>query len=140
MTPAVSVRPYAQCPCTLVVRRGCCFGNPRSYPGTDHQWQLERLRAAATASGGRVAIRTTDGLGPCSSANVVVVEPSSEGPRKGGLAAWLGLALDDDCTDEIVQWAEAGGPGVAKPPPALALQFIPPPGTAARRSSSRARR
>jgi hypothetical protein len=94
---------------------------PRKHPGTDHQWQLDRLRAAA--SGGRLAVRTTDCLGPCEYANVVVV-PSSQGRRQGGPAVWIGLALDDGSTDEILTWATAGGPGDTAPPPALALQFI----------------
>jgi hypothetical protein len=60
----VPVRRYAQRPCILVVCRGCCCGNPRKHPGTDHQRQLDRLRAAAEDSGGRLAVRTKDCLGP----------------------------------------------------------------------------
>lgn len=44
--------------CTLVVCRGCCCGNPRKYPGTDHTWQLDRLRAAVAEHG--LLVRTTD--------------------------------------------------------------------------------
>ncbi|HLL37224.1 MAG TPA: hypothetical protein VK545_25790, partial [Streptomyces sp.] len=55
---------FAPRPCTLVVCRGCCCGNARKHPGTDHAWQLERLRAAAADSGGRFTVRTTDCLGP----------------------------------------------------------------------------
>ncbi len=84
-------------------------------------------------------MRTTDCLGLCASANVVVVRPSGEGRRRGGRAVWIGLALDDDCTEEIIQWAAAGGPGIAEPPPALALQFIRPPGTAAASALPRSR-
>jgi len=32
--------------------------------------------------------------------------------------------MDDDCTDDILAWAEAGGPGVARVPDALELQLI----------------
>ncbi|WP_156722020.1 (2Fe-2S) ferredoxin domain-containing protein [Streptomyces apocyni] len=137
MTRRAFVRPTVQRPCTLVVCRGCCCGDRRKLPGTDHQWQLDRLRAAAADSGGRIALRTTDCLGPCEYANVVVVQPSADGRRRGGRATWIGLALDDSCTDEIIEWAVAGGPGIAEPPPALALQFVRPPGMAAR---SRAKR
>jgi hypothetical protein len=35
--------------------------------------------------------------------------------------------MDDDCTEEILDWAGAGGPGVAEPPVTLELQFIRPP-------------
>ncbi|MEV5427705.1 (2Fe-2S) ferredoxin domain-containing protein [Streptomyces sp. NPDC052701] len=121
-------------PCTLVVCRGCCCGNPRKHPGTDHAEQVARLRAAAAEHGFRV--RTTDCLGPCDQANVVVVTPSSAGRRAGGRAAWVGFAMDEDCTDDLVRWAAGGGPGVAGPPPALELQFIRPP----RGGRTRARR
>jgi predicted metal-binding protein len=117
-----------------VACRSCCCGNPRKHPGTDHQWQLDRLRAAAENSGGRLEVRTTDCLGPCEYANVVVVQPSSQGRRQGGRAVWIGLALDDGSTDEILTWATAGGPGITAPPPALALQFIQPPSTAGART------
>ncbi|MER6347001.1 (2Fe-2S) ferredoxin domain-containing protein [Streptomyces sp. NPDC001595] len=118
---------FAARPCTLVVCRGCCCGNARKHPGTDHAWQLARLRAAAAESGGRFAVRTTDCLGPCDQANVVVVQPSSTGRRAGGRAVWVGFATDDDSTEELLRWAADGGPGVAEPPAALELQFIPAP-------------
>ncbi|MFF1547874.1 (2Fe-2S) ferredoxin domain-containing protein [Streptomyces sp. NPDC058291] len=117
----------ARRPCTLVVCRGCCCGVARKHPGFDHAWQLERLRAAAAASGGGFQVRTTDCLGPCDQANVVVVQPSADGRRAGGRATWVGFAMDDDCTREILAWATAGGPGLAPPPPTLELQFISPP-------------
>ncbi|MCX4885502.1 (2Fe-2S) ferredoxin domain-containing protein [Streptomyces sp. NBC_00847] len=121
-----------QRPCTLVVCRGCCCGDPRKHPGTDHFWQLDRLRALAAEHGFQV--RTTDCLGPCDQANVVVVQPSAAGRRAGGRATWVGFAMDDDCTEEIAGWAAAGGPGVAEPPVALELQFIRPPRDARVRS------
>lgn len=123
-------RPGATRPCTLVVCRGCCCGDARKNPGTDHDGQLTRLRAAAEASGGRIAVRTSDCLGPCGQANVIVVQPSTEARRRGARAAWVGFALDDDATDEVLAWAEAGGPGVAEPSPTLSLQLIPPPSRA----------
>lgn len=131
-----SVLRGANRPCTLVVCRGCCCGNPRKYPGADHAWQVERLRAEAAASGGRFAVRTADCLGPCDQANVIVVQPSTAGRRAGGRAAWIGFALDDDCTDDVLRWAADGGPGVAEPPAMLTLQFIRPP----RETGARARR
>lgn len=120
--------------CTLVVCRGCCCGNPRKHPGTDHAWQLDRLRAAAAEHGFQV--RTTDCLGPCDQANVIVVQPSAAGRRAGGRATWIGFAMDDDCTDDVLRWAADGGPGAAKPPATLELQFIRPP----REARLRARR
>ncbi|WP_373557509.1 (2Fe-2S) ferredoxin domain-containing protein [Streptomyces sp. Tue6028] len=130
------LRAVGALPCTLVVCRGCCCGNPRKYPQSDHARQLARLRAGAEASRGRFAVRTTDCLGPCDQANVIVVRPSAEGRRDGGRAVWIGFALDDDCTEELIGWATAGGPGVAQPPAALELQFVRPP----RGTRSRGRR
>jgi hypothetical protein len=121
-----------QRPCTLVVCRGCCCGDPRKHPGTDHAWQLDRLRAAAAEHGFQV--RTTDCLGPCDQANVIVVQPSAAGRRAGGRAVWVGFAMDDDCTEEVAGWAAAGGPGIAEPPVTLELQFIQPPRDARVRS------
>ncbi|REK86973.1 (2Fe-2S) ferredoxin domain-containing protein [Streptomyces inhibens] len=126
-------------PCTLVVCRGCCCGNPRKHPGTDHESQLARLRTAAAESGGRLAVRTSECLGPCARANIVVVQPSGEGRRRGGRATWIGWALGDDSTDDILAWASAGGPGVADPSSALVLQFVPSPGEAQARTRARAR-
>ncbi|MFE1885929.1 MULTISPECIES: (2Fe-2S) ferredoxin domain-containing protein [Streptomyces] len=117
---------------TLVVCRGCCCGNPAKHPGTDHDRQLDRLRAAAAEGG--FAVRTTDCLGPCDQANVVVVRPSAEGRRAGGRPVWIGFALDDDCTAEVAEWARTGGPGLAEPPLALELQMIEAPRGARTRS------
>ncbi|MFD7476295.1 hypothetical protein ACFV8Z_30130 [Streptomyces sp. NPDC059837] len=35
--------------------------------------------------------------------------------------------MRDDCTEEPVSWASAGGPGIAEPPVALELRFVRPP-------------
>ncbi|MFF7970190.1 (2Fe-2S) ferredoxin domain-containing protein [Streptomyces sp. NPDC007905] len=112
-------------PCTVVVCRGCCCGNPAKYPGADHLGGLARLRAAAAEGGFEVC--TSDCLGPCDQANVMVVRPSAEGRRAGGRPAWIGFALDDECTAEVAEWARAGGPGFAEPPLALELQMIRAP-------------
>ncbi|MFF8837156.1 (2Fe-2S) ferredoxin domain-containing protein [Streptomyces sp. NPDC015130] len=125
MTP-VPIR-YGARPCSLVVCRGCCCGDARKNPGTDHAGQLARLREAAATSGGRLAVRTSDCLGPCAQANIVVVQPSTEGRRRGGRAAWIAFTLDDDCLDDILTWTKAGGPGIAEPPATLTLQMIDPP-------------
>lgn len=130
MTPAL-IKSSAT-PCTVVVCRGCCCGDARKHPGTDHRWQLERVRAAARSSAGRLAFRTTDCLGPCGQANVLVLRPSAAGRARGGRAAWIGWALDEDCTEDVLRWAAAGGPGVAEPPAALTLQFVDPPRPARR--------
>ncbi|MFE5375384.1 (2Fe-2S) ferredoxin domain-containing protein [Streptomyces mirabilis] len=122
----VAIGAAASRPCTLVVCRGCCCGDPRKYPDDDHAWQLERLRAGAEASGGRFVVRTVDCLGPCDQANVVVVQPSGDARRRGARAIWIGFAMGVDCTEELVSWASAGGPGITEPPVALELQFVRP--------------
>ncbi|GAB2977854.1 hypothetical protein GCM10023080_048570 [Streptomyces pseudoechinosporeus] len=141
----VAIGGVANRPCTLVVCRGCCCGNPRKHPGTDHAWQLDRLRAAAADSAGRLTVRTSGCLGPCDLGappgrrlgdNVMVVQPSTAGRSAGGRATWIGFALDDDCTDDLLAWVTAGGPGLAEPPPTLKLQFVRPP----RETRARARR
>ncbi|MFF0200530.1 (2Fe-2S) ferredoxin domain-containing protein [Streptomyces sp. NPDC005017] len=124
----------ARRPCTLVVCRGCCCGDGRRNPGFDHDGQLRALRAAAADSGGRFAVRTSDCLGPCGQANVVVVRPSGTGRAAGGRPVWVGFATDEDSTGELVRWAAAGGPGIAEPPAALELQFVPAPRPASARS------
>ncbi|MEU2060601.1 (2Fe-2S) ferredoxin domain-containing protein [Streptomyces sp. NPDC013455] len=119
-------------PCTLVVCRGCCCGDPAKHPGTDHAGQLERLREAAAE--GDFEVRVTDCLGPCDQANVIVVRPSAAGRAAGGRPAWIGFALDDAGTAEAAEWARAGGPGLVAPPAALELQMIQAPRGARARS------
>jgi hypothetical protein len=67
---------------------------------------------------------------------VIVVQPSGDGRRAGGRPTWIGFAMDDDCTDELLSWAAAGGPGAVAPPAALELQFVRPP----RKTRARTRR
>ncbi|RSS62187.1 (2Fe-2S) ferredoxin domain-containing protein [Streptomyces sp. WAC06614] len=124
MRPAAGAR--AERPCTLVVCRGCCCGDPRKNPGTDHAGQLARLRTAVEESDGRIAVRTVDCLGPCAQANIVVVQPTSEARRRGARAAWFGWVLDDAAVDEIAAWAAAGGPGTPLPA-TLDLHRVDPP-------------
>ncbi|MEW2135079.1 (2Fe-2S) ferredoxin domain-containing protein [Streptomyces sp. NPDC005409] len=131
---------HAERPCTLVVCRGCCCGDPRKNPGSDHAGQLARLREAAAASGGRLAVRTSDCLGPCAQANVIVVQPTTEARRRGARAAWFGWALDDTATDEIIAWAQSGGPGATPVPPTLDLHRIDPPAPTPKPAGNAARR
>ncbi|MEU9996976.1 (2Fe-2S) ferredoxin domain-containing protein [Streptomyces sp. NPDC050848] len=137
MTP-VPIR-YGARPCSLVVCRGCCCGDAGKNPGVDHAGQLARLRHAAAESGGRLSVRTSDCLGPCAQANIVVVQPSTEGRRRGGRAAWIAFVTDEDCLDDILAWTAAGGPGLAEPPDTLALQMIDPPAVAASPAARRRR-
>ncbi|WP_051795832.1 hypothetical protein [Streptomyces sp. NRRL S-87] len=110
-----------------MVCRGCCCGDPNKNPGADHEGQLARLRAAAAESGGTLAVRTSDCLGPCERANVIVVQPSAEARRTGARAAWVGWALDGDATEDVLAWAAAGGPGIAPVPATVELSLFPAP-------------
>lgn len=56
----------------------------------------------------------------------MVIQPSSDGRRRGGRSTWIGWAMDDACTDDILAWVAAGGPGIAEPPATLALQLVRP--------------
>jgi (2Fe-2S) ferredoxin len=111
----------------VVVCRGCCCGNAERDPGIDHGGQLLRLQRFAQARPAQVLMRTTDCLGPCEQANVVVVRPSAAGRRRGGRPVWLGLVRDEGAVDLIEAWVSAGGPGLAPPPAPLTLHVIPAP-------------
>lgn len=106
-------------PCRVVVCRDCCCGTPK-VTGVDHAAQTARLRA-------QVPVRVSDCLDVCEQANVVVVQPSSQGRAAGARPVWLGLVNDPDATEDIAAWARAGGPGVAPLPDILGLYTITPP-------------
>ncbi|MBB1256451.1 (2Fe-2S) ferredoxin domain-containing protein [Streptomyces sp. OF3] len=111
----------------MVLCRGCCCGTERKRPGVDHDGQLARVRAAADASGGRLTLLTTDCLGPCEHANVAVLRPSAAGRRRGGRAVWLGGVLTEEAVGALLEWADAGGPGLAPVPALLTEHVISPP-------------
>ena len=115
-------------PCLLTVCRGCCCGIPGKGGGTTAREQLERLRAAASGAvpGGGFEIRTSDCLGPCGHADVVVVHPSTAGRLRGGRPVWIGWSSNPGCADDLITWAAAGGPGLAPPPPTLELHVFRP--------------
>ncbi|MFE5403000.1 (2Fe-2S) ferredoxin domain-containing protein [Streptomyces sp. NPDC056580] len=108
--------------CTVYACRGCCCGTAK-IPGIDHAAQLAGLRRALD---GIAQVRVTDCLDTCEQANVIVVQPSAEGRKKGGRPVWLGLVNDPDATDDITTWIEAGGPGLADPPGILDLYTFRP--------------
>ncbi|HTK66975.1 MAG TPA: (2Fe-2S) ferredoxin domain-containing protein [Pseudonocardia sp.] len=111
----------------VVVCRGCCCGNPRKDPRTDHGAQLRRLEDIADERPSQVSVRTSDCLGPCSQANVVVVRPSALGRRGGGRPVWLALVRDLGVVDLLEGWLADGGPGLAPIPDLLSLHVIPAP-------------
>lgn len=56
-----------------------------------------------------------------------MVQPTTEARRRGARATWFGWALDDTATDEVIAWAQSGGPGVTPVPATLDLHRIDPP-------------
>ncbi|MFI8004847.1 (2Fe-2S) ferredoxin domain-containing protein [Streptomyces sp. NPDC086010] len=105
-------------PCRIVVCRDCCCGSPKVTG--DHAAQTARLRGAAP-------VRVSECLDVCDQANVVVVQPSTEGRAAGARPVWLGLVNDPDATEDIAAWVRAGGPGVAPRPAVLDLYAFAPP-------------
>lgn len=79
--------------------RDCCCGSHTKNPGADDAGHLTRLRRFARSHPAVMLVRTTECLGPCEMANVVVVRPSLAGRRGGGRPGWLGLVLDRAAAD-----------------------------------------
>ncbi|MDQ0792983.1 (2Fe-2S) ferredoxin domain-containing protein [Streptomyces sp. B1I3] len=107
---------------TVSVCRGCCCGTPK-IPGVDHAGQLAHLRRSLDGS---ATVRAVECLDACEQGNVIVVQPSAEGRRAGGRPVWLGLVNDPHAVDDIVSWAQDGGPGLADPPDILDLYVFRP--------------
>lgn len=108
---------------TVTVCRGCCCGSQVKHPDLDHRVQLERIHAGVGPSG---RVRVSDCLDACERSNVMVVTPSAAGRRAGARPVWLGHVLDDDATDDVIEWVGSGGPGVSEPPSVLDLYAFSP--------------
>jgi (2Fe-2S) ferredoxin len=106
--------------CLVTVCRDCCCGSAAKHPGVDHDAQLERLRAA-------LPVRVSDCLDACAQSNVIVVHPTPAARRRGARPVWFGLVTSDDVTEDIIAWAEAGGPGVAPMTDVLELSVVSAP-------------
>ncbi|MFE1954484.1 (2Fe-2S) ferredoxin domain-containing protein [Streptomyces sp. NPDC059524] len=104
-------------PCRIVVCRDCCCGSPKV--AGDHAAQRARLRDGAP-------VQISKCLDVCDQANVIVVQPSTEGRAAGGRPAWFGLVNDAEATEDILAWVRAGGPGVAPCPDILDLYAFKP--------------
>lgn len=105
--------------CRVTVCRDCCCGS-RKVSGVDHDAQLARLR-------GEAQVRVSDCLDVCERANVIVVQPSTEGRAAGARPVWLGFVNNDEATEDVAAWIRAGGPGVAPIPAILDLHVFPSP-------------
>ncbi|MBB6170838.1 hypothetical protein HNR23_000898 [Nocardiopsis mwathae] len=106
-------------PCQLVVCRGCCCGTKKKRPGVDHKGQLRRLSGIEDHEGRSVPVRVSKCLGICFKANVVVVQPSTQGRAGGGRPVWLGEFTEDRLIEDLDDWIFDGGPGIAPLPESL---------------------
>lgn len=66
---------------TVTACRGCC-GTPDKVPRLDHEAQLTGLRARPA---GVAMVRRADCLDACERAHVIVIQPSAERRKAGGL-------------------------------------------------------
>ncbi|WFE30934.1 (2Fe-2S) ferredoxin domain-containing protein [Micromonospora sp. WMMD975] len=110
----------------IVLCAGCCCGR------TDPEGAAP-LRALCQASPDLARVRTSSCLGRCDYSDVVVVQPSLTGRRRGGRPVWFGCA-DVQTAARIRDWVAEGGPGVALLPRDLALHKISAPGADAPRA------
>ncbi|MET9630701.1 hypothetical protein ABZX92_24835 [Lentzea sp. NPDC006480] len=106
----------------ITVCRGCCCGTERKHPEVDHDRQLELLRSRLAA------VKVADCLDACEVSNVVVVQPSPAARAAGAKPVWVGSVLDDDAVHGVADWVDAGGPGLAAPPAAIATLIVDTPG------------
>ncbi|MFJ6113230.1 hypothetical protein ACIQC8_03845 [Agrococcus sediminis] len=107
---------------TVVVCRGGDCGSRRKHHGVDHSAQLQALRSRIDGAD----VVPSKCLDACERSNVVVVMPGDEGAEAGATPVWIGEVLDDAVTDDIVEWVNAGGPGVAAPPALVEIQEFRP--------------
>jgi hypothetical protein len=76
-----------------------------------------------------VAVRTSECLGPCGQANVIVIRPSPAGRRRGGRPVWFAFVRDHAILDVLGDWLASGGPGFAALPAELDLHVVDRPAT-----------
>src|SRR5690349_9143435 len=107
----------------LTICRDCCCGSADKHPETDHDAQLEAIRAAL---GERHRIRVSECLKVCERSNVVVVHPTPAARRAGARLVHLGDVLDDAVVEAVAGWLDAGGPGRCPLPDALAGRAFNP--------------
>ena len=109
----------------VLVCRGCCCGSARKHRRTDHEAQLDELRAAS-AEGGAVRLLVSDCLDQCDRSNVVLLRPDRAARRAGGKPLWLGEVLTSAQTLALGGWLRRGGPAAEGLPNVLhGLRFRP---------------
>lgn len=110
---------------TVTLCRDCCCGTARKHPGVDHDAQVEALRDGLSGSG-RVVVSQC--LLACERSNVVVVTPTPDARRAGAKPVWLSRILFPAETQAVIDWVNAGGPGVVDVPTKLLGKVAPRPG------------
>jgi hypothetical protein len=101
---------------TVTLCRDCCCGTLRKHPGVDHDAQVEALRDGLSDSG-RVVVSQC--LLACERSNVVVVAPAPAARKRGAKPVWLSRVLFPAETQAVIDWVNAGGPGVVDIPTRL---------------------
>jgi hypothetical protein len=105
-----------------VVCRGGDCGSQQKHPGTDHRGQLQRFREAL----GRDLV-VSRCLDACEHSNVVVAVPGTSRERAGAEPVWIGEVLDQESTEDILEWIRAGGPDdPAEQPTLVQIKQFPP--------------
>lgn len=104
---------------TITVCRGCCCGTEKKQPGVDHAARLDQLRKHV---GEAAQVRTSECLGPCERADVIVVGPSRSARKAGARTVWLGRIASERVLRDLAQWTAAGGPGIAEPPASVSAR------------------
>jgi len=110
-------------PTTVVVCRGGDCGSRRKHPDVDHGAQLTAFRDGTAGSARVIPSKCLDA---CEHSNVVVVLPSEAGGAAGATPVWIGEVNDTAVTNDIVEWVNAGGPGVAPDPTLVSIQEFRP--------------
>lgn len=108
---------------TVVVCRGGDCGSRRKHPDVDHGAQLTAFRDGTAGSARVIPSKCLDA---CEHSNVVVVLPSEAGSAAGATPVWIGEVNDTAVTHDIVEWVNAGGPGVAPDPTLVSIQEFRP--------------
>ncbi|MFI6690638.1 (2Fe-2S) ferredoxin domain-containing protein [Streptomyces sp. NPDC050433] len=108
--------------CTVTVCRGCCCGTDK-HPESDGPAQLAQLADGMGAAG---RLKVTGCLSSCDFSNTMVVQPSERGRAVGGRPSWLRHILTPELTQAVVDWVNAGGPGLAEQPASLREHRLSP--------------
>lgn len=101
---------------------GTCAGETRGGGEEARARQLSMVRGLAERRG--TGLTVVDCLDACERGDVVVVRPSTAGRAAGGAPAWFQKLADAEAMATVGEWLDAGGPGVAPQPSALARFHI----------------